>query len=170
MALNDDAKVLAWVRSRVQQLVSHVRDHHGADARTSALVRKLKDVRLMSRAEAGAVSGAWRSGKFTHSTGVLYVTPVEQDGSPRTEQSLLKTIIHELAHATRFKTSGEDSHSQEWKQTWLWLLQVATQDLGWRVEVKCAQCTYYGLCHEEQCPKCVWLQNLCKPYLGEPLE
>lgn len=162
----EDARVLAWTRAKVGQLVAHAREHHADNARTVALLQKLKDVRLMSRQEAGAVPGSWRSGKFKHSTGVLYVTPVEQDGSARTEQSLLKTIIHELAHATRFKTAGEDSHSQEWKQTWLWLLQLATQDLGWRVEVKCAQCTYYGLCDEAQCPKCVWLQNLCKPYLG----
>lgn len=163
---------LSWLQARVGEFVAYLRAHHADDDRVRALLGKLRGVELLPAAEIRprAVGGAasWRNGKFKHSTGVLYVAATDFAGAPRTPGSLLKTVVHELAHATRDAAGGEASHSPRWKQTWLWMLEIATQRLGWDVEVRCAQCTYYGLCERSQCPKCRWLANLCRPYAGPP--
>ena len=166
----EDGATLSWLRERVAEMMHHLREHHGDDPRAQAMFKKVADVQLLPEAEINQASGSWRNGKFKHSTGVLYVAGRDNNDELRTHSSLLKTVVHELAHATRFKEPGESSHSQQWKQTWLWLLEVATQALGWDVEVRCSQCTYYGLCEPHQCPKCKWMANLCKPYTGAPLE
>ena len=163
-----DAQILDWLRARVRVFADHLRAAHGEDPRARVLLDRLRGVKLLPAAESAPVAGSWRNGKFKHSTGVLFVTPRDLHGAPRTASSLLKTVVHELAHATRIKEAGEASHSQQWKQTWLWFLSIATTDLGWRVDIKCAECTFYGLCDRSQCPKCVWLQTLCKPYAGPP--
>jgi hypothetical protein len=160
-----DRDVLDWARQRVQEFVAALEQRHAADPRTQALLAKLTRVTLLPACESAPEGGAWKNGKFKHSTGTLYVAPRMPDGTIRSESSLLKTIVHELAHATRDKERGEASHSPQWKQTWLWFLSIATQDLEWSVDIKCAECTFYGLCQPSQCPKCNWLQNLCRPYV-----
>lgn len=163
-----DEAILEWVVAKVQQFLDHVQEHHPQDHRVVSLTAKLKAVRLLAEDEAAPRNGSWRNGKFKHSTGVLYVAGRTPKGQPRPPSSLLKTVVHELAHATRYKEDGETSHSPQWKQTWLWFLSIATKELGWKVDIKCAECTYYGLCDRQQCPKCNWLQTLCKPYAGPP--
>ena len=163
-----DRDVLDWLRERVDEFVSLLDAQHPGDPRAMALFAKLTDVRLLEAAESVPDGGSWKNGKFKHSTGVLYVAPRDVSGDFRTESSLLKTVVHEMAHATRFKEPGEGSHSQAWKQTWLWFLRLATDGLGWQVDIKCAECSFYGLCDQSQCPKCNWLQNLCRPYTGRP--
>lgn len=169
----EDSRTLAWLRAKVSELLGYLQTHHAGDARARSVFTKLRDVQLLPESDLQprtvGGSASWRSGKFRHSDGVLYVAARDFRGQTRTEASLLKTVVHELAHATRAKYLGEGSHSQQWKQTWLWMLELATQRLGWNVEVKCAQCTYYGLCERSQCPKCTWLTNLCKPYSGPPM-
>lgn len=164
----EDAAALEWVRERVNEFAVHLHERHPDDRRAQALLEKLRDVQLLEADEAAPRGGSWRNGKFKHSTGVLSVAPRDPRGEMRTHSSLMKTIVHELAHATRTKEPGEDAHSQQWKQTWLWFLQVATQELGWKVDIKCAECTFYGLCDKQHCPKCNWLQGLCRPYAGAP--
>ena len=164
--MQTDAQVLAFLRKRVDEFVAHLRQVHAADPRVKDLTSKLRGVQLLSAAESAPNAGSWKNGKFKHSTGMLFVAPRDPQGTVRTESSLLKTLVHELAHATRNKTAGETSHSPQWKQTWLWFLSIATQHLQWKVDIKCAECSFYGLCEQSQCPKCNWLQNLCKPYVG----
>lgn len=159
-----DAATLRWLQAKVDQFVGRLRSQYPTDPRAQSLFAKLRGVRLLDPEESAPNGGSWKNGKFKHSTGVLYVAPRAPDGTTRTESSLLKTVVHELAHATRNKVNGETSHSPQWKQTWLWFLGVATQDLGWKVDIKCAECTFYGLCDPAQCPKCNWMQKLCKPY------
>lgn len=166
-----DRDVLDWLTARVEEFVGLLERKHGADPRAQALFAKLGDVRLLADCESVPDRGSWKNGKFKHSTGVLYVAPRDVTGALRTESSLLKTVVHELAHATRFKQPLEAAHSPAWKQTWLWFLKLATEELGWRVDIKCAECSFYGLCASDaraQCPKCNWMQNLCRPYTGRP--
>lgn len=169
-AAASDDEVLEWVQDRATEFVTHVAAAHGDDPRAKAMLAKLQDVQLLQADEYAAQrgTGSWPNGKFKHSLGTLYVAPREPNGRVRTKSSLLKTVVHELAHATRNKEPGEESHSQQWKTTWLWFLSIATKELGWVVDIKCAECTYYGLCDRSLCPKCNWLQNLCGPYVGPP--
>jgi len=168
MTAEDGQEVLEWLQERVGQFVDHLQARYAGDPRAQAVMDKLTDVQLLESDESAPRNGSWRNGKFKHSTGTLFIAPRDPSGRLRTRSSLLKTVVHELAHATRYKEPGEQSHSQQWKQTWLWFLEIATSELGWRVDIKCAECTYYGLCDRSSCPKCNWLQNLCKPYAGPP--
>lgn len=163
-----DEEILEWVQDRVTHFVQHLQTRYPDDPRGRVLLSKLEDVQLLEEDESEPSGGSWKNGKFKHSTGTLFVAPRDPQGRPRTESSLLKTVVHELAHATRHKEPGEDAHSQQWKQNWLWFLSIATNELGWIVDIKCAECTYYGLCDKSKCPKCNWLQNLCRPYAGPP--
>lgn len=164
-----DDKILSWIEDHVDTFVEHVQNTYPDDPRVSDLLDKLSHVELLDADESAPKEGTWKNGKFKHSTGVLYVAPRDQYGTLRTHSSLMKTIVHELAHATRHKEPGETSHSPQWKQTWLWFLKIATQELGWKVDIKCAECTFYGLCDKSRCPKCNWLQELCRPYTGKPV-
>lgn len=166
MHFKTDEDVLDWIREKVDEFVGTLQSSHSDDPRAQRLFEKLNDVRLLDPEESAPRQGSWRNGKFKHSLGALYVAPRDPTGAFRTESSLLKTVVHELGHATRRKYAGEGSHSPQWKQTWLWFLGIATNDLGWPVDIKCAECTRYGLCDQNACPKCNWLQNLCKPYVG----
>lgn len=160
---------LDWLTERVHEFMRHLREAHGDDPRTRTLHQKVRGVSILNNASPrGSGAGTVRNGMFKHSTGVVSVGLTDAGGRPRTEASLLKTVVHELAHATRVKEPGETSHSVQWKQTWLWFLSVATQELKWDVEIKCSECTFYGLCERDMCPKCTWLQDLCKPYAGAP--
>lgn len=165
---DDDAETLRWLRARVREFVDHLRRRHADDPRASTLFGKLKDVRLLDASESSPRDGSWKNGKFKHSAGTLFVAPRDLSGRPRTRSSLLRTVVHELAHATRIKEPGELGHSPQWKQAWLWFLEIATREMGWSVDIKCAECTFYGLCDRSQCPKCNWLQTLCRPYAGAP--
>lgn len=165
MVCGTNKDVLRWLRERVGDFVRLLQTKYAQDQRAQDLLAKLKDVQLLPECESAPRRGSWKNGKFKHSTGVLYVAPRTPAGDIRTESSLMKTVVHELAHATRFKLEGEESHSQAWKQTWLWFLSIATQELNWDVDIKCAECTYYGLCEQSQCPKCLWKQRLCRPYV-----
>lgn len=167
--MSKDERVLTWIEERVDEFIDHVQDKYPGDQRVNDLLDKFSHVELLDADESQPRDGTWKNGKFKHSTGVLYVAPRDQHGTLRTPSSLMKTIVHELAHATRNKTPGETSHSQQWKQTWLWFLKIATQELGWQVDIKCAECTFYGLCDKSSCPKCTWLQELCRPYTGKPI-
>lgn len=160
-----------WVQAQVGALLDHIQHAHADDPRTAAVVSKVRGVRAQDVLESSTTPapGTWHSGKYKHSTGELFVALRDLSGAPRPASSIRKTIVHELAHATRSKNSGEASHSQQWKQTWLWLLNVATAELGWEVDVRCAECSYYGLCDTHQCPRCRWMLNLCKPYVGQLL-
>lgn len=166
----ENANTLRWLRERVGQFVKHLNTRYPDDPRSLFLFEKLRRIELLSDEEAKPSGGSWKNGKFNHTSGTLFVAPRDTTDALRTQSSLSKTIVHELAHATRRKEPGEDSHSPQWKQAWLWFLQVATQELGWDVEIKCAECTFYGLCDHSHCPKCTWLQSLCKPYMGPPGE
>lgn len=160
-----------WLQGEVAALRDHVLRTYPDDPRIATIVRKLRSVKAMEATEVRATPapGMWHSGKFKHSTGELSVALTDYLGVPRTVSAVRKTIVHELAHASRVKEPGETSHSQQWKQTWLWLLNVATTQLKWDVDVRCSECSFYGLCDTHQCPKCQWMLNLCKPYVEAKL-
>lgn len=163
-----DGDVLRWIRSRVGEFVGHMRDRHDGDARVEPLLGRLRAVALLPADEAAPrASGNRRGGKFNYSSGTLFVTARTPDGKPRSRASLSKTVLHELAHSSRVKGPGEDGHGPAWRENYLFFLEVATKELGWRVDMVCSDCSFYNVCKPD-CPKCTWVQRLCKPYVGPP--
>lgn len=167
-ALHDDARTLKYVQTTVDRIKNHLATHHRNDERTKYLLAKLRGVRLLQR-RGSATSGTYNSGMFSHGTGILYVAPRDNKGIPRDERSLNKTIIHELAHASRFKYPGERSHSGKWKSAWVFFLNVCTRELKMDVDVPCSSVTFYGLSRDD-CPSCDWETDpdTCPPYTGPP--
>lgn len=168
-----DARALTYVRRAVDEFTAHLKAAYPDDPRTKALLAKLRDVRLLYPSDASPSSDAtsYNSGVFSHTTGTLMVAPRDGRGAPRPEGSLNKTILHELAHATRFKHLGESSHSTAWKSAFVWFLTVATGELGWHVDLPCSVVTFYGL-SQSDCPMCAWASSAaggaCGAYTGPP--
>lgn len=168
--LHEDARTLKYVQSTVDRVKRHLATHHHEDERTKFLLAKLRGVRLL-QTRGSSRSGTYNSGMFSHGTGILYVAPRDNKGNLRDEKSLNKTIVHEMAHASRFKYPGEKSHSAKWKNTWVFFLNVCTKELGMDVDMPCSSVTFYGL-SKDDCPTCEWETDptSCPPYTGPPAD
>lgn len=166
--LHEDFRILKYVQATVERIKRHLATHHGEDERTKYMLAKLRGVRLLQK-RGRRNSGTYNSGMFSHGTGILYVAPRDNRGIPRDEQSLNKTIVHEMAHASRFKYPGEKSHSGKWKSAWVFFLNVCTEELGMSVDVPCSSVTFYGL-KKSDCPSCDWETDpgACPAYRGPP--
>lgn len=163
--LREDASALEYCQKTVRKIVDHLVRHHGTDQRTKTILAKLQGVALLPMRKTGST---YSTGMFSHADGTLYVCPRDANGLARTQKSLNKTIVHELAHATRFKYLGETSHSTDWKSSWIFLLDVCTRELGMDVEVPCSSVSFYGLSRRD-CPSCDWESAKdCGPYRGPP--
>ena len=163
----EDAQVLAHVTSTVRKLKKHLRVTYPDSPHTRALFAKLNDVKLIDRPSKGGTT--FNSGGFDHSTGTLMVAARDAAGKIRDEGALNKTVLHELAHGTRFKYPGEASHSTEWKSAFEFFLKVGTEDLGMPVDMNCSAVTFYGITDKE-CAGCTWSVNpgACPAFTGPP--
>lgn len=164
---HEDAASLDYIRKTVEKFRHHLETNHRNDERTRAMLSKLRGVRLLPQQRTG---NTYISGLFSHPTGLLMISARDGMRKLRTYGSLNKSIIHELAHATRFKYPGEKSHSTSWKSAWIFFLSVATKELGMVVDVPCSSVTFYGL-QKNDCPECDWESepDSCDPYTGPPL-
>lgn len=100
-----------------------------------------------------------RRGKFDRTNGVMHVSTRRPDGTTLPAAVVRGVLVHEVAHAAL--PTGQ--HTAEWRELFVRLLRVATEDLGWEVALECSACAYYGLCADE-CPKCTRIQ--CKTLPG----
>lgn len=91
-----------------------------------------------------------RRGRFDRERGVLHVTTRRPDGRPLHPGIVRGVIVHEVAHAAQ----ADGKHSDAWRGTYVRLLRVATEDLGWPVALECSACRYYGVCARDDCPAC----------------
>lgn len=158
----------AWLEAKLDEMHAHLA-HSDPDLETR--VRAVRDVRILRDPKARQLPDGrtgFSSGKFKHSTGVLWVGSRDGSGRRRSRGDMLMTLLHEMAHATRGPTdlTKDIAHNDAWNGVWMRLLTHATQKLGWEVTVGCAECTYYNLCDAAQCPKCTWKAAECPPYQG----
>jgi hypothetical protein len=164
---HEDAASLDYIKKTVEEFKHHLESKYREDERTKALLSKLRGVRLLPQKRTG---NTYNSGLFSHPTGLLMISARDGQGKLRTRGSLNKSIVHELAHATRFKYPGEKSHSTTWKSAWIFFLNIATKDLKMEVDVPCSSVTFYGL-QKSDCPGCDWENEpgACDPFTGPPL-
>ena len=151
---HDDERVLRFLKTRVRQFVHHLQNAYPDDPLTKNILAKMTDVQLLPYKK-GKTPTSYTSGLFDHSTGTIRIAARDGSGTLRDESSINKSIVHEIAHGTRFKYIGEQSHSDEWKTAWKKFLKIATEDLGWNVEAPCSSYQFYGLTPGD-CPKCIW--------------
>jgi hypothetical protein len=159
----------AWLQERLAELHDHLAE---VEPELAELTAAVKDVRLLRDPSPRTLPNGkigYNSGKFKHSTGVMWVGGRDGRYRERTRSAMLMTLLHEIAHAGMGPTNIADGgmpHGEEWKAVWTRLLRHATGHLKWDVEVRCAECTYYNLCSQKQCPGCKWMQETCAPYAG----
>lgn len=113
----------------------------------------IKAVKIFPRHKlADARRGTVRRGWFDRGAGILYVAVHRRDGAPLPAPVVAGVVVHEVAHAC--VDSG--AHDEEWRRTYVRLLEVATRVLRWDVTLECSSCSMYGVCEAAQCPLCAW--------------
>lgn len=88
----------------------------------------------------------------------MFLDPTSADN--HNEGRLQSKICHELAHLTG------TGHNRKWRDTWKYLLNLTSRDLGWKNTLACGSCLKYGICNRKMCPRCTWLEGdhtRCKP-------
>lgn len=151
---HQDEKTLRFLKKQISQFIKHLKEYYPNNELTKRLVMKYSDVQLLPYTK-GATKDTYTSGLFDHTTGIIKIAPRDGIGNIRNEQSLNKSICHELAHGTRIKYPGESSHSDEWKDAWKTFLKIAADELKWKVEVPCSSVSFYGLTKDD-CENCEW--------------
>ena len=149
--MRDDERAYLYITRQVRAFIKYLRKHYPREQYTLNLMEKFAGVQTLPYTK-GNTPTSYISGMFDHSTGILKIAPRDGSGHIRDDESLNKSIVHELAHATRVKYPGETSHSNTWKGVWKIFLHIATDKLGWKVD---ASCQFYGLSRKD-CPKCIW--------------
>jgi hypothetical protein len=66
---------------------------------------------------------------------------------------LQSTLCHEIAHVL------PGGHTMGWREAYLYLMNMTSNDLGWRNELTCDICDWYDICKKVQCPKCTWREG-----------
>jgi hypothetical protein len=151
---HEDERVLRYLKSRIGIFIDHLKKVYPDEDFTKNVMAKYSDVQLLPFKK-GHTPQTYTSGLFDHSTGILHIAARDGSGRLRDDASLNKSIVHELAHGTRFKYPGETSHSDDWKKAWKKFLKIATDELHWEVEAPCSSKSFYGL-SELDCPNCNW--------------
>lgn len=99
-----------------------------------------------------------RRGKFDRHNGHLRIAREGHKGKPLPLSVVHGILVHEVAHACL----EDGKHSPEWSRLYAQLLRVATEDLGWDVQLECSTCKFYGVCSAQDCPLCS--QKACPKY------
>ncbi|AGE50905.1 hypothetical protein PBCVCVB1_598L [Paramecium bursaria Chlorella virus CVB-1] len=156
---HSDEQTLRFLEKQVRMFIKHLKENYPDSDLTRNLLAKFSGVQLLPFRK-GSTANSYTSGMFDHSTGTLKVAARDGGGSLRDETSLNRSVVHELAHGTRFKYPGETSHSGDWKSAWKTFLKIATEELLWKVELPCSSIKFYGL-QKEDCPNCVLDDEEC---------
>lgn len=126
------------------EFMQHCSRRHPTDKRVTRLVGTWNRTVLQSDFP-GDPRTVW--GTFNKATGCLMM---RMDRAKSMEEQLA-IMLHELAH-----TSGQ-GHDDVWKEAYLFFLGVATQEMGWKVTLKCPTvCKSHAICARSNCPSCDW--------------
>ena len=134
---------VARIQQLCKQLFFHLRERYGDDRRT-VLVLRVWD---------GRVFESPTRLKLDFHQGVMVVGTrcPASDSLPRWCTRLLTALA---------KASVDDSLCSG---VTAWLLQIATNELGWQCEIDCDACYETGVCTKPQCPSCLWnIENCAK--------
>lgn len=139
------------LRAMADELLRAALQRYPADPQVQVAMRTIRAVEPDSPEDmVNHARKTVRRGKFDRATGVLKIATARHTGQPLPDGVVRGILVHEVAHAAL--PSG--AHSPEWREVYLRLLRVATEDLGWHVSLECSACTFYGVCAAAQCPRC----------------
>ena len=116
-----------------QRLLRHLEDTHAADPRTLLLKQTWNKQILPATDFANSKTKA----SFNKKTGCLYMRLNE----PKTMAQWRAVMLHELAHVAGV------GHDETYRRMWIFLLNVATKELGMDVALHCyTACNAYNVC------------------------
>ncbi len=154
-ATGAEVPLFAWLRQKGHEFANHLRTYHAANPMAQALLATWRGEVLVSTKNTGAT--------FDRRIGCMIINPSYETKKKRAgpgfdaQTRLLTRLLHELAH------SWSGPHNTNFYEAQRWFLRVATEELGWTVDVTCRVCcSYQGACTPEAvCPKCRWIETQC---------
>lgn len=150
------------LRQKAKEFVNHVRSKYPDDPRTQKLSSWNGEILASTKPNTGAT--------YFSRTGCIIINPTYMPKSLRgsgfdPEGRLLTRLLHELAHTS--SSDRKDPHDAVFYGVHRWFLRIATEELGWNLEVNCRVCSYSRLpCTAAAiCPKCRWVdkEKICVP-------
>ena len=138
---------LGFLQQKLRQLVDRLRTAHAKDARTKRVLDVFPKQTI-------SIDTSGNQGQMRYTPAVVMAIDVTGKIAKN-----LNALCHELAHcslpaATPGLVCG---HGAAHTEAWLWLLNIATLELGWKfVELSCPDsCKKYNICDPlRQCPGC----------------
>lgn len=144
-----DTKVLEMSKRLVKDLLDHLqKQKKSKNARKITGWMSHENVFLI--AGPGAPGGRLKRERSSRKA-CMFINPDIPDN--RIEGRLQSKICHELAHLT-----GK-GHDMKWRDTWKYLLNLSSRDLGWKNHLQCGSCIKYKICKKKMCPRCSWTQG-----------
>ena len=137
------SKLKAHVQESAQTMLQHLRTYHFANTRVQRLLStwngKVVDYEFDRRSIRGS---------FSKETGVLKLRIRDPDLS---DAQLRGILLHEMAH------SSGDEHDSEWRETFVFFCNVATDELGWELTLSQPHnCKNYAICSSGDCVECAF--------------
>ena len=138
----------AFYVAKAHEFVGHLRRVHPDNQMTKTLVDKWKGEVVLFNIPDGP------GGRY--SRGCIMLNPFKNmpPGEMESDGRMLTRLLHELAH------SWSGPHNAEFYAANRWFLQVASAEMGWKLDVNCRVCCHYdgGACRTA-CPKCHWIED-----------
>jgi hypothetical protein len=133
----------------LRKIFGHLRTNHATDARAQRALGVWNESGVFFTDDSNI------DVSFSQRTRCLVINPAtpEVASFPR----FVPLVLHHLAHSTCCL------HDDRWLDAYLFLLRVATEELGLPAAITCAECTKYGVCSKAVCPKCTWATGSCPP-------
>lgn len=154
---SEDQATLKYLQTKTTELVEHLECKYPGDRRTQVLKVNLTEIKPLPEYASRTVTGGnFRVGTFYSYTGVIEISLRDKKGKAWPREVLLIFFLHEVGHALDSFVKLSDDHGESWRSHTLWLLNIATRELGWKVRMPCSYCTNYLMCNKELCPKCTW--------------
>lgn len=144
--------LLKYAKDMSAALMAHLKAKYPDSIYTQKLVVNLEDIRLMPEFARKSALGLSSS-----RTGIIELNVQNQNSTLRPRDAMLDTLLHEMGHiATSFGSDPGGPHGPNFTKGYMWLANVATKDLKWKVTTRCSVCDMYNICDKGVCPACQW--------------
>lgn len=144
--IKNEDQMFAQVKANVNQLMGHLKKKYASDKWAKALIGNYRNVVKHK----GQYSGLARP------EGIIEILVSGRQVSSLPDVN--NTITHELAHLSSMAQGDREDHGSFWRRIFLWLTNIATNDLGWTIGFGDLECDSYKICPNQKnlCRKCVW--------------
>lgn len=143
--IKNGTQLFAQIEANAKQLQAHLRKKHANHPNTKSLERNFRSLAPMPQTA--------DRGRFW---GLTIGTRVEIRVHDRWHdlKGTNNTLLHELGHTLSLDETAD--HGPKFREKYMWLADIASRELGWRVEPGCGICRQYKICDQTACPRCLW--------------